>query len=142
MARNICTAEYYNVVKQTLLKDGDRIFKQHGITSWVMQQDNDRCHATASQNALHDYLRRHKDSNIKILQGWPAHSPDLSPIENLWAVVQRKANSLGCTTFQSFRRAVMKIIKKAPVTWFENYYESMQARLQQCIANKGARINY
>lgn len=142
VAKNICSAEYYHVMKKTLLKDGDRIFKKHGITSWIMQQDNDRSHASASHDALHDYLRRQKDSNIKLLLGWPAHSPDLSPIENFWAVVQMKANSMGCKTFMGFKRTVMQIIRKAPITWFENYYGSMQARMQQCIAKKGARINY
>lgn len=142
VARNICSVEYYEVVKNTLLADGDKIFKEHKITEWVLQQDNDRCHAVASHDGLKDYISKHKKSKIEILHGWPAHSPDLSPIENFWASVQREANSMGCRTFYGFKRAVMKIIREAPSSWFEHYYETMNARLEQCIANNGARIKH
>jgi hypothetical protein len=142
LARNICSEEYYKVVKDTLLAGGDKIFKQHKVTSWVMQQDNDRSHPVASHNAWQDYMRGNKKTKIEILSGWPAHSPDLSPIENFWASVQREANSMGCRTFYGFKRAVMKLIRDAPSTWFQHYYETMNDRLIQCIANGGARIKH
>lgn len=141
-ARNICSEEYHKVVMKKLLAGGDKIFKEHEIAAWVMQQDNDRCHAAASKLGLEDYLKKNKDSKIEILPGWPAHSPDLSPIENFWGSVQIKANSMGCRSFLAFKRVVMKIIREAPSTWFEHYYKTMNDRLKQCIKNKGARIKH
>jgi hypothetical protein len=142
VARNICSAEYYHVVKQTLLPGGNKIFKKHGITSWVMQQDNDRSHTPAAQHALHAFLKKNKKCSIEILQGWPPHSPDLSPIENFWAMVQRKADSMGCNTFTAYKRAVLKLIREEPITWFQHSYASMHDRLVQCISQQGARIQH
>lgn len=142
VARNICSREYYFVVKNHFLKKGDSLFQKHGIRFWVLQQDNDRCHAGASSTALTDYLDQHRKSLIQILPGWPAHSPDLSPIENFWAVVQMKANKMGCKTFLAFKRTVLYLIRHADKRWFENYYKSMRTRLQECIKNKGARTRY
>jgi hypothetical protein len=142
IARNICSEEYHKVVMKKLLTGGDKIFKEHEVTSWVMQQDNDRCHAAASKLGLDDYLKKNKESEIELLPGWPAHSPDLSPIENFWGSVQIKVNSMGCRSFLAFKRAVMKIIREAPSTWFEHYYETMNDRLKQCIINKGERIKH
>lgn len=142
VARNICSAEYFHVVKRTLLPGGNKIFKKHGITSWIMQQDNDRSHTPAAQHALLAFLKRNKDCTIEILQGWPPHSPDLSPIENFWAIVQMKADSRGCKSFTAYKRAVLQIIREAPITWFQHLYESMHGRLVQCIAQQGARIKH
>ena len=45
-ARNITSSEYGNVVKATLLPEGRRIFSIQGVSTWLLQQDNDTqgCH--------------------------------------------------------------------------------------------------
>lgn len=141
-ARNICSAEYYGVMMKTLLAGGDCIYKKHKVSSWVMQQDNDRSHGASSHTALSDYLQKHKKSKIEILPGWPANSPDLSPIENFWGSVQTQVNAMGCKTFLAYKRAVLKLIRDAPTEWFDNYYKTMRARLEECIANGGSRIQH
>jgi len=46
-ARSITAAEYEHVLLSTLLKEGKRLFGSQGITSWVIQQDNDPTHKKA-----------------------------------------------------------------------------------------------
>ena len=94
-ARNITITEYENVVAKTLLPEGARIFGNQGISQWVLQQDNDPTHKRGSQQALDKYQAQFK-SAPQILPNWPPNSPDLSPIENAWGIVQAKLDARGC----------------------------------------------
>ncbi|XP_034562833.1 uncharacterized protein LOC117829315 [Notolabrus celidotus] len=57
---------------------------------WFFQQDNAPCHTARSIKVWM------KDHQIKTLS-WPAQSPDLNPIENLWNVIKRKMDGEGAT---------------------------------------------
>jgi len=48
ICQNITNAEYEVVVMRTLLPHGKGIMGSQGITSWVLQQDNDQTHKKAS----------------------------------------------------------------------------------------------
>jgi hypothetical protein len=124
---------------KTLLPEGQRLFKG---APWILQQDGDRSHSVASKSAVDAYNKLFSKSHIGILPQWPANSPDLSPIENLWAVVQAKANAEGCKTFSEYQKCVVQLIRKIPHTHLSNYYKSMKGRLQECIDKGGSRIDY
>jgi transposase len=52
---------------------------------FVFQQDNARVHTAGLVNTFI------KKSKIRLLK-WPANSPDINPIENLWASMKRELN--------------------------------------------------
>ena len=58
---------------------------------WILQCDNDSKHK--SKNSLCFYIK----NKIKLMK-WPAYSPDLNPIENIWGNIK---HYLGSRTFSS-----------------------------------------
>ncbi len=69
---------YINVLEQHMLPSRQRLFQGRPC---VFQQDNTKPHTTAITTA---WLRSRR------VQNWPACSPDLSPIENIWCIIKRK----------------------------------------------------
>jgi len=141
-AKNITSAEYKQVLSNTLLPDGDRLFRGQGITNWIFQQDNDPSHKRSASLALSEWNNKHMGSSITLLPKWPPNSPDLSPIENVWGYVQSKAQAKGCKSFEEFSDSVKHILKNLPKAMLNNLYSSMKARLDECIKKVGGKTKY
>lgn len=139
-ARNITEAEYTDVVKSTFLPEGARIFGRVGVSSWVLQQDNDPTHKAA--HAVVSQFNRQYASNISILGDWPPNSPDLNPIENLWAWVEAEVDALGCQTFDQFKLAVLDQLAAVPKSLLESLISSMPRRMAKVIELGGERTKY
>lgn len=138
-ARNITAAEYRHVLKSTLLPGGARIMAGQGKSSWVFQQDNDPCHRAAS-SVIEDWNKR-KGSSISLLS-WPPNSPDLSPIENVWARVQGEVDALGCKTFEQYEQAIKEHIKNLPKSYLKSLFDSMKSRVAEVIRLEGGKTGY
>jgi hypothetical protein len=139
-AKNITASEYTEVLKSTLLPEATRIYSTMGVGSFVLQQDNDPTHKvaatiTAKWNTSHA-------SSQKLLENWPPNSPDLNPIENVWAFVQARVNALGCKSFDEFQAAVLDEMKAVPKSLISNLYKSMPKRLAKVTESGGGKTKY
>jgi hypothetical protein len=139
-ARNITQSEYAVVLNVTLLPEATKIFSTQGIESFVLQQDNDPSHRDAN-TPVAQWNAKHK-SSIQVLKHWPPNSPDLNPIENVWAYVQAKVNALGCKSFDEFKQAVLDGIKAVPKSIINNLINSMPKRLAKVIETGGGKTKY
>lgn len=140
-ARNITKGEYREVLSETLLKEGRRIFSGQGMAGFVLQQDNDPCHGVA-QSEIAKWNDRRGSGVVRLLENWPGNSPDLSPIENVWSWVDSEVAQMGCRTFEDFCRAVDRTFSKIPISMLENLFDSIPKRLQDCISCDGHRTGY
>ena len=72
---------YITVLEQNLLGYIDALMVE-GLEDIIFQQDNGSPHtATITQKWLENAGREHEFTDME----WPPISPDLNPIENLWA---------------------------------------------------------
>jgi hypothetical protein len=139
-SKNITSAEYKAVLTETLIPQGQKIYRNHGISSWTLQQDNDPTHKVAG-DVVREYNKANRAS-ISVLAGWPASSPDLSLIENVWAFVGARIDALGCKTFSDYQAALVAEFKAVPQDYCKRLYAGMQKRLQDCIDKDGGKTRH
>jgi hypothetical protein len=74
---------------------------------------------------------------------WPAYSPDLNPIEEVWSLMKRKLNGRCLVkSLDQLDEQVQQIWSEFSVSYVRNLYNSIQNRLRECIKQKGHPINY
>ena len=73
-------AAVYQEILEHLLPSADELY---GDADFIFQQDLAPVHTAKSTKTWFN------DRGITVLD-WPANSPDLNPIENLWGIANRK----------------------------------------------------
>ena len=139
-SRNITADEYRSVCDDTLLPGGRRMFSAQGVSDWVLQQDGDPTHA-AAKGRISDYNTRGQGT-VHLLQDWPPNSPDLNPIENVWAWVDARVAAQGCQSFAEFKAAVDDKLLNLPRDMRCNLVASMPKRLRRVAASGGEKTGY
>lgn len=77
--RRMDSCEYTAILEHVYIPTMNMLFGANAITQFTFMQDNARIHTSQTARA---WFQSHPE--IIQLQ-WPACSPDLNPIENIWA---------------------------------------------------------
>lgn len=127
------SAEYIQVLKEYLLPAANKLFKGK---RWQLLHDGAGPHVKAETQA---FLKK---QGVQQVARWPANSPELNPIENLWSWAQREINKQDIYTMGELERAVVAVWRRVPLSMLHNLASSMTTRLTKVEAAGGKTIRY
>ena len=132
---NNLNAEFLcHIYKTTLLSSTRQLFGADD-QSWILQEDNDPKHKSKKAQKWRD------DHQVERIS-WPSQSPDLNPIENVWAVLKANISNYKPASAKELIRIIKKEWKKFDVVFAENLVTSMKNRVSLVLSNKGDHILY
>ena len=109
--------------------------KTYGKGNWILVQDQDSKH-TAGTTRI--FLERKGAEFLPL----PPHSPDLNPIENIWAVLKRQVAKAKPDSIEELEETIENQWSQIPSDTFSNNFISFHGRLIEVIGNEGNPIHY
>lgn len=110
------------------------IIKMQFGDEWTWQQDNAPSHSSK-------YTTQILSKIIPEKLDWPAKSPDLSPIEQVWDLMKSKLKGRIFINSDSLFDALTVAWSSINEEIIHNYYSSFLARCQTCLNNSGNCLN-
>ena len=130
---NLTGKLYRTILRTKLLPSMQRLY---GETRWILVQDNDPKHTS---NLVSNFIR---DNNIQVQQRWPANSPDMNPIENIWAIMKSQISKIRPQTTAELKIEIRRSWRLLSDNYIVNCIQSMSNRLQLVLDNNGYKIPY
>uniref|UniRef100_A0AAZ3SWQ8 Tc1-like transposase DDE domain-containing protein n=1 Tax=Oncorhynchus tshawytscha TaxID=74940 RepID=A0AAZ3SWQ8_ONCTS len=124
--------KYVNIMKQHLKTSVRKLKLGH---KWVFQMDNDPKHTSKVVAKLL------KDNKVKILE-WPSQSPDLNPLEKLWAELKKCMRARRPTNLNPLHQLCQDEWAKIYPTYWAKIVEGYPKRLTQVKQFKGNATKY
>ena len=132
MSKHVNAAEYQQAVLSCGLADAAA--EQYGSDNFFFMQDGASMHTSeATLEAL--------QSQMQILPGWPPNSPDLNPIEMLWAIIGRRLAGKDFHSEDEIFDEVDRIWDDLAQETIDGLVRSFRRRLELCLACGGNSIS-
>ncbi len=125
-------AIYQEILEHFMLPSADKLY---GDADFIFQQDLAPAHTAKSTTS---WLNDH---GVGVLD-WPANSPDLNPIENLWGIVKRKMRDTRPNNADDLKATVKETWASIPPQQCHKLITSMPRRIEAVIKAKGASTKY
>ncbi len=125
-------AIYQEILEHFMLPSADKLY---GDADFIFQQDLAPAHTAKGTKSWFN------DHGITVLD-WPANSPDLNPIENLWSIVKRKMRDTRPNNADELKATVKETWASIPPQQCHKLITSMPRRIEAVIKAKGAPTKY
>uniref|UniRef100_A0A9J8BCS9 Tc1-like transposase DDE domain-containing protein n=1 Tax=Cyprinus carpio carpio TaxID=630221 RepID=A0A9J8BCS9_CYPCA len=123
---------YQEILDHFMLPSSDQLFED---ADFIFQQDLAPAHTAKSTKS---WLNDH---GVGVLD-WPANSPDLNPIENLWSIVKRKMRNKRPKHADELKATVKETWASIPPQQCHKLITSIPRRIEAVIKAKGAPTKY
>lgn len=127
------SSEYVGVLEMSLLP----FLEARGAGYWHYQQDNASIHVSRETRSWFE------SQNIELLE-WPACSPDLNPMENVWGIIVQRiyANNMQYNSVSDLKTAIIDAYMGMEASTIANLIRSMSNRIFEVIKCKGGVTHY
>ncbi len=125
-------AIYQEILEHFMLPSADKLY---GDADFIFQQDLAPAHTAKATKRWFD------DHGVTVLD-WPANSPDLNPIENLWGIVKRKMRDTRPNNADELKAAIKATWASIPPQQCHKLITSMPRWIEAVIKAKGAPTKY
>ena len=122
---------YQQILSENLIESVNNM----NLNTFIFQQDNAPSH---SSKLLKQFFNK---NNIELLP-FPPQSPDLNPIENLWAYISSKLIEKSPKTINDLKNEILNIWNSLDNNKLRKLANSLPNRLRQVIESNGKHINY
>ncbi len=125
-------AIYQEILEHFMLPSADKLY---GDADFIFQQDLAPAHTAKCTKSWFN------DHGVTVLD-WPANSPDLNPIENLWGIVKRKMRDTRPNNADDLKATVKETWASIPPQQCHKLITSMPRQIEAVIKAKGAPTKY
>lgn len=125
--------DYIEVLENSLIPFKAKYRRQ----KFVFQQDNASIHTSSVTKSWFE-------SRKIELMWWPARSPDLNPVENIWGIIVRRiyANGKQYNSIAELKLAISAAWENFEMETIKNLVKSMPNRIFQVIERGGRPTDY
>ena len=132
---NLDAALMKRILDENLVPSAHLHFASNPPEQWFLLHDNDKkFHSLLVQELLHR-------KGVSCLD-FPSYSPDLNPIENLWATLAREVEKTQCDSIEELQDTIEKAWKETDKEHMRKLVASMPTRCAAVINANGWHTKY